>query len=322
MAKGTKVVHGPASWVHAIGGALIGAVVSCSSPGSEVSSSGGPLRPGIVARVGGQEVPAELVVSVALRHGLSVARSSERLVAEALLAQAAEGRFAGTGLIAVSRRSAHARALLDELKAAARRLGPPTDDELRRLRDERWMDFDRPVCVRVAHAVVMVKTDIDDSEAKAAAERIAEAVRGVSDPQKFGELANAVAIGSLEKRIEALPLMTADGRGVFLDPADPRRQRPSRFDPSFAQAAHAIEVVGGQSPVVKSPFGYHVILLLERVAPQRHELSRLRGTLAPDIYDRRSGKLLTELLARLERETPVERARNIEELTASLARGP
>jgi hypothetical protein len=65
-----------------------------------------------------------------------------------------------------------------------------------------------------------------------------------------------------------------------------------------------------------------VILLLERVAPQHYELSRLRSTLAPAIYDQRSGELLSELLARLERETPVERARNVEELTASVARGP
>lgn len=318
-----EVAYDPGSWVHGIGAAVCGMLVSaCSGPAPPASSSSGPLKPGVVARVGSQELQADFVASVAARHGLSVTRASERLVAEALLAEAAAARFEGTGLVAVSQRSAHARALLDELKAVAKRAGPPSDDELGKLRDQRWMDFDRPESVRTAHAVVIAKTAADDAPAKAAAERIAEAVRGVSDPEKFWELANAVETGSLDKRIEALPLMTADGRGVFLEPADPRRQRPSRFDPGFAQAAHAIEAVGGQSPVVKSPYGYHVILLLERVAPQHYELSRLRGTLAPEIYDQRSGKLLSELLARLERETPVERARNIEELTASVARGP
>ena len=304
-------------------GSLIGVLVAaCSSSAPPATSSGGPLKPGIVARVGSEELPAEFVASVAARQGLSATQASERVILEALLAQAAPSRFEGSGLVAVSQRSAHSRALLDELKAAARRKGPPSDEELRKLRDERWMDFDRPVSVRTAHAVVIVKSPDQDAAAKAVAERIAAATQGVSDPQKFWELANAVDAGSLDKSIEGLPLVTEDGRVVFLEPADPRRQRPQRFDLDFARAAHAIPTVGGHSGVVKSAFGYHVILLLERVAPQRYELSSLRGRLASEVYDQRSGQLLSELLARLERETRVERARNVEELTASVARAP
>lgn len=317
------MAYGLASWVRGIGGAsLVALAGACSGPAPQAASSSGSLKPGVVARVGSQELHADFVASVAARHGLSARRAGEHVVAEALFAEAATARFEGTGVVAVSERSAHARALLDELKAAAKRAGPPSEAELEKVREERWMDFDRPVCVRTAHAVVMVKTAADDGPAKAAAERIADAVRGVSDPEKFWELANAVDTGPLQKRIEGLPLMTADGRGVFLDPADPRRQRPSRFDLGFAQAAHAIESVGGQSPVIKSPFGYHVILLIERVAAQHYDLSQLRSILAPEIYDQRSGKLLSELVSRLERETPIERARNVEELTASVARGP
>jgi len=297
-------------------------LAACSSPAPQAMSSGGPLKPGIVARVGSEELAAEFVASVAARQGLSPTQASERVVLEALLAQAAPSRFEGSGLVAVSQRSAHARALLDELKAAARRAGAPSEDELRKLRDERWMDFDRPVSVRTAHAVVVPKSPDDDAAAKAVAERIAAATQGIADPQKFWELANAVDSGPLEKRIEGLPLMTEDGRAVFLDPADPRRQRPPRFDLDFARAAHAIPAVGEHSGVVKSPFGYHVILLLERVTPQRYELSSLRSKLASEIYDQRSAQLLSNLLARLERETPVERARNVEELTASVARLP
>lgn len=309
--------------MHTIGGGLIGMLVAgCSSPAPQATSSGGRLKPGIVARVGSEELPAEFVASVAARQGLSPKQASERVVLEALLAQAAPSRFEGSGLVAVSERAAYARALLDELKLAARRKGVPSEDELRKLRDERWMDFDRPVSVRTAHAVVIVKSPDDDDAAKAVAERIAAATQGAVDPQKFWELANAVDSGSLDKRIEGLPLMTEDGRAVFLDPADPRRQRPPRFDLDFARAANAIPAVGEQSGVVKSAFGYHVILLLERVAPQRYELASLRGRLASEVYDQRSGQLLTELLGRLERETPVERARNVEELTASVARAP
>jgi len=317
------VVDGLGRGRHTIGGGLIGMLLAaCSSPAPQATRSGGPLKPGIIARVGSEELSAEFVAAVAARQGLSPTQASEWVVLEALLAQAAPSRFEGSGLVAVSQRSAHARALLDELKAAARRTGAPSEDELRKLRDERWMDFDRPVSVRTAHAVVIVKSPADDAAARAVAERIAAATQGALDPQKFWELANAVDAGSLDKRVEGLPLMTEDGRAVYLDPADPRRQRPPRFDLDFARAAHAIPAVGGQSGVVKSAFGYHVIMLAERVAPQRYELSSLRGKLAAEVYDQRSGQLLSELLARLERETPVERARNVEELTASVARAP
>jgi len=295
---------------------------ACSSPPPSSAPVEKQLKPGIVVQVAQHEFEASFVLSVASRHGIPVASASQWVVSEALFAQAAEDRFQGNGGFDVSRRSAHARALLEELKATAKRKGPPTDVELEKLRSELWMDFDRPVCVRTAHAVVLTKTPADEGAAKASAERIATATRGVTEPEKFWELANAVDTGSLEKRIEGLPHMTEDGRAVFLDPTDPRRQRPQGFDAGFAKAANAIEAVGQQSGVVKSPYGYHVILLIERVAPQHYELVSLRSRLAPQVYDRRSQRLLTELLARLERETPVERARNIDELTAVVAPGP
>lgn len=274
------------------------------------------LAPGIVARVGDENITAGLLTAVAKQQNLSKQAAERVVFGQALLATEARTRFEGTGLIRVGERAAYSRALLDRIREEAKAGGPAKDSELRELRDERWMDFDRPVAVRTAHAVVISKGEADDAAAKAAAERIAEATRGVSDPEKFWELANAVDTSPLDKRVEGLPFMTADGRAVYLDSADPRRAKKQSFDPAFAKAANAIAEVGQQSGVVKSKFGYHVILLLERVDAQRYELSELRPLLTRDVYERRARQRLQELVDRLKARNLPELSRNVDELTA------
>ena len=39
---------------------------------------------------------------------------------------------------------------------------------------------------------------------------------------------------------------------------------------SFAEAANALARAGDQSPVVRTPFGFHVILLIERLPAPRY----------------------------------------------------
>lgn len=302
--------------------AAVGAacLVGCSGPRDDSTSYGASqLAPGIVARVDDQDITLALLTDVAKRQHLSKQAAERAVVAQALLAADARTRFDGTGLIRVSERSAYSRALLDRVREEVRAAGPPKDSELIELRDERWMDFNRPVAVRTAHAVVIPKSDEDDAAAKAAAERIAAATRGVSDPEKFWKLANAVDTSPLEKRVEGLPFMTADGRAVYLDSADPRRAKKQTFDPAFSEAANAIGEVGQQSGVIKSKFGYHVILLMERVAGQKYDLRELRQLLARDVYERRAQQRLRELIDRLKARTRPELSRNVDELTALVA---
>ncbi len=260
--------------------------------------------------------------ALAERHHLSIGQALDQAVGEALLANAALTRFRGTGLVQVVRRSAHARALLDLLFEQARAAGPPSDEELEALRKERWMDLDRPACVSSVHAVVLSKDPKHDDAARAAAERIARATAGISDPEKFIERARQVDIGKLKKRVEGLPHMTADGRAVYLDPRDSRRSHPDTFDPSFAAAANAIPKEGQQSTVIQTPFGYHVILLVERVDAQHYTLEELRKKFEQEVYDGRARKQLDELSAGLKRHVRVELARNAEKLTERVSGKP
>jgi parvulin-like peptidyl-prolyl isomerase len=248
--------------------------------------------------------------------------AAQSVVSQAVLAEAARTRFASTGLLEVCERSAHARALLDRLFELAKAAGPPTDQEIDALKAERWMDLDRPSSVSVAHAVVVAKGSAEAASARASAERIARATAGISDVSKFIKVAKAVATKPLEKRVEQLPHMTADGRAVYLDPFDPRRERPLQFDLAFAAAVHAIPEEGQQSPVVETKFGYHVILMVERIDPQHMSRAEFRRELEPDVFQARAKRQLDSLLSDLRSKATVELARNLEELTEQVSQRP
>ena len=299
--------------------AFSSALALACSPSADSHSIDRTLGGGIVARVGPEPISSTFVARIASTRQWSPRDAGERAVADALFAEAARERFATTGLIEVSERAVLARMLLEQLLDEARAAGPPTDAELERLRAERWMDLDRPVSVRTHHAVVMPENADQDAAAREAAERIAAATSGVSELEAFLKTADSVDTGQLKTRVESLPLMTEDGRAVYLDPLDHRRKKPPSFDRDYARAAHAIAGEGQTSPVVRTKFGYHVIFLTERVDAQRYELAALRSKLTDDVHHARARQQLDSLLERLKRDTRIEIARNADQLSARVS---
>lgn len=292
--------------------ALLISVSACSrGAASPPAPQNQKLAPGTAALVGNDAISTATVRDIASAQHVTLQRARDLAVQDALFAAGARARWAGTGWIAAADDTSLARALLEQLEAQARAAGPPTDAEVARFTAKDWVDLDRPPAARTTHAVVLVKRPADDARAKALAERIARAVRGVSDPAEFKKLAKAVPTGGLKVRVEDLPPVTADGR-VLVAPG----QKAEHFDRRFAAAANAIPAVGDQSPVIKSAFGYHVILLDQRVSAKRVPLEQRRALLADRVIDERARAAKRALLEKLMRSTRIEVARAASALTA------
>ena len=229
-------------------------------------------------RVGTYEISAEAVARIATAQNIPIEAARDRAVRDALFASQA-------GALAMDRRAsvklaletALARRLLRNLSHEAVKNGPVTDAELTAVTAKHWIDLDRPESFRTLHAVVRVDAKADDAK-HAAAEAVARAFRGAFDTATkiARETANAkdvregdeatlaaaklgaatVPHGGFEVVVEALAPVAADGRVVA--------QEGGAYDENYARGAASLHRRGDLSDLVKSSFGYHVILLLGR----------------------------------------------------------
>jgi hypothetical protein len=288
---------------------------ACTS--EHASSSAGKadkLAEGVAARVGDDVVLLETVRRVAVAQGSSGREARDRLISDTLLAAEARRRFASSGLAGTAERVALSRALLEQLTEKARAQGPPSEAEILELTRERWWELDRPSSSRTTHAVVIVDRPEREADAREVANEIAEAVRDVRAPEPFVERARAVAARGLRVQVERLPPVTSDGR-IVPEAGSATRDRGARFDEQFARAADAIARVGEQSPVTRTRFGFHIILLEERLSEQRPPLEERRRLLADEVMARRARQLADSLLERLRAQTPLQISRSADELT-------
>jgi hypothetical protein len=285
--------------------------------GRPAPSEGG-LAPGVAARVGTTDVSLEAVRAVVGAENAAPREARSRLINDALYAAEAHQRFAGTGIVDTARRAAHARALLDLVRAEALAAGPPTPEEMVAASEGRWVEFDRPSAVQVRHAVAIFKKDRDKDVARAVAERIATAVRGAQSADEFMALAKTVDGGKIKIAVETLPPVTHDGR--TFEP--PRPGRPARvtgnFAHEFAAAAHAIKNEGGLSPVALSPFGFHVIYLEKRLAAQHMPEDEKATLLREEIVLGRAEAIVEKIVAEQAELHPVVQERSADALTATI----
>ena len=146
-------------------------------------------------------------------------------------------------------------------------------------------------------------------------------MRGAKNSDDFVERAEQLPKQALEIRAEQLPPVTSDGRLW-----DPSERSPKAIDATidldFTRAAHALQKPGDQSGIVKSAFGYHVIMLDERLPELRVPLEERRELLQNDVLARRAKPALDALIARLHAATPVTTERAVDALTALVAVEP
>ena len=307
------------SWVRGVACCALACALSCASSGDQPAptSQRAQLAPGILVQVGSDQIALDTVVRIAKAQRVSPVVAREHATSDALFAAGARAAFQGGSVVAVLERAAWSRALLEGLKAEAAARGPGTDTEIGEITALRWQDLDRPESARTTHAVARVQGPDTDAKAKAVAERIAEAVRSVHDPDEFIRLAQAVPHEGIDVRAERLPAVTSDGRSY--DPDNPSAASQG-FDKDFSRAANGLSA-GEISAPVKSAFGYHVILCEARLPALHVSLEQRRTLLNDEILKLRAERAKQDLLARLSRENPTMIARSAEDLT-SLIRVP
>lgn len=251
-----------------------------ATPAERPSPGAGPVR-----------IPAEIVREIAARTSVPIERARELAEEDALLAaelgQRDPARSLSIERLVLARELS--RALLVDVAGS----GPPTDQEVAALTSERWWELDRPRMVQVTHAVVLAETE--NAAAAALAERIAGAVATVTTEAEFKEAVAAVPALDLKVRVESLPPVTPDGRSV--DPARPPPLGPlQHFAQEFAAGAQKLQRGGEISPVVRSPFGYHVMFAKRILEARQPSLAERRELVKSEVMQRRARALQQQVL--------------------------
>lgn len=273
------------------------------------------LPAGVVARLGDAEIHGSTVERIAKSTGISKEKARERALIDAWFAREAEEKLSGA-LVSTLLRAALGRSLLESLLEQAVKSGPPTAAEIDQLTLDRWVELDRPASARVTHAVVLAQEGSDRQVARRVAEAIASAVRGTSDPDSFATAAKAVSADGVTVKVESLPAMTPSGRAFSLG-GDPIRISQN-FDRTFAEAANAIANPGGQSDIVETRFGFHVILLEEKIPELRVPLEDRRRILEKEVMARRAAELRRNVVEASRSRTPVDVARDFDARTSGI----
>jgi hypothetical protein len=303
-----------APWAAVCWAAAVSAL-SCSGPDTAPPVAQRVRLPaGVAAKVGADEIALRTVAGIASAQNVALPVARELAARDAAFAAGARSVFAGGSIVSVVERAAAARALLEQFKTEATARGAATDSEVAELTALRWQEFDRPETVRTTHAVAIVEKPEQDAPARAIAERLYQAVRGVSDPQEFIRLAQSVPHEGVDVRAERLPALTSDGRSYYPEGAPPELAN-QRFDKDFAAAAHRLAEHQVSQPT-KSIFGYHVILCESHLPEKRVSLEERRGLLREEVLKGRAERAKQELLGRLSSSTPILITRSVEDLTA------
>jgi hypothetical protein len=212
--------------------------------------------------------------------------------------------------------AARGRRMLRKLLDDADRAGPVTDEELERVMQRRWLDLDRPEGFRVVHAVVRVKAGADDvarGRAEAVARALREAVLPVAEMAKsmvsrdqpdpavgaFKRLAEAVPRDGFEVKVEELPPIAADGR--LMTPEGGAVEKP------FAEGASKLDGRGAFSDIISTSYGFHVLLLLERIPEALVSLEERRLRVREEVLWMRASVARAKLLDRLRPDVLVGR---------------
>jgi len=162
------------------------------------------------------------------------------------------------------------------------------DETLRKLYEERKLDFSTAEERKTAHILIEVGADVDETAAKKIADDV---VLRLDQGESFGVLAKELSddIGS----------SNTGGDLGFL-------AKDSMLDTAYADAAYKL-VVGSYSKPIRSDYGYHIIKLLEVKGGDVKSFDDVRSVLEEEFVTHRAEEIFYddgELLANLTFENP------------------
>ncbi len=274
---------------------------ACRPHGRTAPSARPVLQPSIgapVAQVGGDAITADDLRAVARVEGLTDPRAAlERAITLRLMAREAARRGLDRDPIVadLARRAAVQSLLAHTVEQQVRPDTLPPQDMQTGMRI-RGFELAHGELWRTFHVLVRVPPTATPEERAAMrtrAEAAHAALTALPSPRTVDQFraAATAALPGITPRFEDLPPIDAQGRYANGDMVEP-----------FARAATALERPGDVSDVVETPFGYHVILLVERQAPRVRPEAEVRAIVSADLLSRLRHAALEAMIARLRTE--------------------
>jgi peptidyl-prolyl cis-trans isomerase C len=298
-------------------GALLAfALVAGCEKGSPPSVASGTahvrLDTRTAALVGGVAIPVSLVTDVARARKAPPRVALDLLIVDALAAEG--GRAAGEDRdpsVAWGLEAIRASSTTERIRTDSRAAGPPTDAEVEELTRSDWRDVALPEQVKVVHAIVRRPKDASQEEAaRALASQLAPSLAGAKNEDDFESRAKEFPHGPFEIIVEHLPAFVSDGRTA--------EGEPGSLDAAFVRAGFALRKPGDTSGVVASPFGWHVIRLVERRPPKVLPVEERRARFADEVYEFRGREALEAILSSRRSAVPIDIQPDAEALMATL----
>lgn len=278
-------------------GEQVGGLLHGSEPAEVVEISGD-----VVSRVDGSAIGTREVERLAQFGNLPPTAALERLQAERLLGQEAKNRGyeQRTQTVITAR-----QALVQELLIEAVESVEVDQAELDKAYQAQKSRFDQPEKRRATHVLFTPDSSAGLAAEQAAADYAQQTLRSLLyavDVEAALAAARGASAPHVKVSVQDLPAAADDGTYV----------------PEFSRALFSVPAAGVVPDVVKTEFGYHVILVREIVPAHKEPQSVAVETLRREIAARKQAQRLDGLLRELRKRTPVKYAPDAQKILAAL----